>query len=82
MNYLQSLGLSKPQTPMKQNSAKNPSGVQRNNAGVSQPSVPRSSELALPSTDMLEAWMNNGSIGKPTARVAPKNAGKKMDFLG
>jgi len=82
MNYLQSLSVSKPQANMKPSNQKNPSTVQRNNSGVSQPSVPRSSEISVQNADMIQAWINSGSIGKPTAHVAPKNAGKKMDFLG
>jgi hypothetical protein len=79
MNYLQSLGLSKPQANMKPSNQKNPSTVQRNNSGVSQPSVPRSAQVPV---QMLQAWISGGSVAMPKSRVAPKNAGKKMDFLG
>ncbi len=85
MNYLQSLGLSKPQAQIKQSNQKNPSTLQRNNAGVSQPSVPRASEIAVQDADMMQAWVSGGMVdvgGMSKSRVAPKNAGKKMDVLG
>jgi hypothetical protein len=82
MNYLQPLNLSKTQEHLKQNTQKNPAGVRQNNTGVSQPSVPRSSGNEVQNVEMIQAWLSGGSVEMPKSRVAPKNAGSKMDFLG
>ena len=82
MNHLQSLGLSKPQAHVKQSSQQNPPGLRNNSAVTPQAPVPRSSEIAVQNVDMIQAWVNGGSVEMPKSRVAPKNVGKKIDFFG
>ena len=80
MTFLQSLGLSKqsPQTnPNTQQKPHSSHQVKTNSP------VTNSTEVNSQNFDMIQAWANGGSVSVlPTkARVLPKNAGERLDFL-
>ncbi len=80
MTFLQSLGLSK-QAPRTNpnNTQQKPNSTQRSHQSKENSPVASSTEV---NAQMLEAWVNADVVSVPEkARIAPKNAGKKLDFL-
>lgn len=83
MTFLQSLGLSK-QAPRTNpnNTQQKPNSTQRSHQSKVNSPVASSTEVNAQNVDMIQAWANGGSVSVPEkARIAPKNAGKKLDFL-
>lgn len=80
MTFLQSLGLSK-QAPRTNpnNTQQKPNSTQRSHQGKTNTPVTNSSTEV--NAQMLEVWVNGGSFVPSKSRIAPKSAGKRLDFL-
>ncbi len=81
MTFLQSLGLSKQTPQTNPNTQQKPNATQRSHQSKVNSPVASSTEI---DTQMLEVWANSGAVFVPkqgNTRIAPKNAGKRLDFL-
>jgi hypothetical protein len=82
MTFLQSLGLSKQPPRTNANVPQKPNSTQRSQHSKTTNSSNSSTEVNDQNVDMIQAWANGGSVSLPNkARIAPKNAGQKLDFL-